>query len=70
VEFITNNIEKEHYLLLASIIFGIGIIGILANRKSIINILMSNEVVKVNLTHNILSIRMPDSAQNHRNNQS
>lgn len=45
MELNINNVSLEHFLILASIIFGIGVAGILMNRKNIINILMSIELI-------------------------
>jgi len=39
------NIALGHYLILAAIIFTIGVIGIFLNRKNVIIILMSIELI-------------------------
>ena len=44
-----------HYLTLAAIIFAIGIIGIFLNRKNIIIILMSIELILVAVNINLVS---------------
>ena len=44
-----------HYLSLASIIFAIGIIGIFLNRKNVIIILMSIELILVAVNINLVS---------------
>ena len=40
-----SNIGLGHYLILAAIIFMIGVIGIFLNRKNVIVILMSVELI-------------------------
>ena len=44
-----------HYLTLASIIFAIGIIGIFLNRKNVIIILMSIELILLAVNINLVS---------------
>ena len=44
-----------HYLSLASIIFAIGIIGIFLNRKNVIIILMSIELILLSVNINLVS---------------
>jgi len=44
-----------HYLTLASIIFSIGIIGIFLNRKNVIIILMSIELILLAVNINLVS---------------
>ena len=44
-----------HYLTLASIIFAVGIIGIFLNRKNIIVILMSIELILLAVNINLVS---------------
>jgi len=44
-----------HYLTLAAIIFTIGIIGVLLNRKNVIIILMSIELILVAVNINLVS---------------
>ena len=39
------NIALGHYLILAAIIFTIGVVGIFLNRKNVIIILMSIELI-------------------------
>ena len=50
-----NEIGLGHYLTLASIIFVIGIIGIFLNRKNIIIILMSIELILLAVNINLVS---------------
>jgi len=45
MELFTNSISLEHYLILASVLFAIGVTGILLNKKNVINILMSIELM-------------------------
>jgi len=44
-----------HYLTLAAIIFGIGVVGIFLNRKNVIIILMSIELILVAVNINLVS---------------
>ena len=48
-------ISLQHYLILAAIIFTIGIIGIFLNRKNLIVILMSIELLLVAVNINLVS---------------
>ena len=49
------NIALGHYLFLAAIIFIIGVIGIFLNRKNIIIILMSIELILLAVNINLVS---------------
>ena len=49
------NIGLGHYLLLAAIIFIIGVIGIFLNRKNVIIILMSIELILLAVNINLVS---------------
>ncbi len=49
------NIALGHYLLLAAIIFIIGVIGIFFNRKNVIIILMSIELILLAVNINLVS---------------
>ena len=49
------NIGLSHYLFLAAIIFLIGIIGIFLNRKNVIIILMSIELMLLAVNINLVS---------------
>ena len=49
------NIALGHYLILAAIIFTIGIIGIFLNRKNVIIILMSFELILLAVNINLVS---------------
>ena len=48
-------IGLSHYLVLASILFTIGIIGIFLNRKNVIIILMSIELILVSVNVNFVA---------------
>ena len=50
-----NEIGLGHYLTLAAIIFTIGIIGIFLNRKNVITILMSIELILLAVNINLVS---------------
>ena len=50
-----NEIGFGHYLTLAAIIFTIGIIGIFLNRKNVIIILMSIELILLAVNINLVS---------------
>ena len=49
------NIALGHYLFLATIIFTIGVIGIFLNRKNVIIILMSIELILLAVNINLVS---------------
>ena len=49
------NIGLTHYLLLAATIFVIGVIGIFLNRKNVIIILMSIELILLAVNINLVS---------------
>ena len=49
------NIALGHYLVLAAIIFTIGVIGIFLNRKNVIIILMSIELILLAVNINLVS---------------
>jgi NADH-quinone oxidoreductase subunit K len=50
-----NEIGLSHYLILAAIIFSIGIIGIFLNRKNVIVILMCIELILLSVNINLVS---------------
>ena len=50
-----NSIGLGHYLTLATIIFSIGIVGIFLNRKNVIIILMSIELILLAVNINLVS---------------
>ena len=49
------NIALGHYLILAAIIFTIGVIGIFLNRKNVIIIVMSIELILLAININLVS---------------
>ena len=51
----TLEIGLKHYIILSSIVFSIGIAGILLNRKTIINVLMSIELMLVSININFVA---------------
>ena len=48
-------ISLKHYLVLGAIIFSIGVIGIFLNRKNVIVILMSIELILLSVNINLVS---------------
>ena len=50
-----NEISLNHYLILGVIIFTIGIIGIFLNRKNVVVILMSIELILLAVNINLVS---------------
>jgi NADH-quinone oxidoreductase subunit K len=57
-----SNISLEHYLILAALIFSIGVTGLFMNRKSVITILMSIELMllAVNINFVAFSVKLGD----------
>ncbi len=57
-----NNIGVMHYLVVSSLLFTIGICGIFLNRKNIITILMSIELIllAVNINFVAFSVKLGD----------
>jgi len=55
-------ISLEHYLILASLLFSIGVLGLFMNRKNLISILMSIELMllAVNLNFVAFSVQLHD----------
>lgn len=49
------HIDINHYLVLSSLLFGIGIFGIFLNRKNIIVILMSIELILLSVNINFVA---------------
>ena len=49
------NITLSHYLVFSSIIFGFGVTGIFINRKNIIVLLMSIELILLAINTNFIS---------------
>ena len=50
-----SSINLEHYLILSATIFTIGIVGIFLNRKNVIIILMSIELILLAVNINLVS---------------
>jgi NADH-quinone oxidoreductase subunit K len=57
-----NEIALEHYLILSSLLFSIGVTGLFMNRKNVITILMSIELMllAVNLNFVAFSVHLQD----------
>lgn len=57
-----SDISLEHYLILSSILFSIGVAGLFMNRKSVITILMSIELMllAVNINFVAFSVYLQD----------
>ena len=55
LEFFKLPILVNHYLILSSMIFLLGVIGIFLNRKNVINILMSIELILLGVNINFIA---------------
>jgi NADH-quinone oxidoreductase subunit K len=57
-----NEISLEHYLILSSLLFAIGVSGLFMNRKNVITILMSIEIMllAVNINFVAFSVHLQD----------
>ena len=57
-----SEISLEHYLILSSLLFSIGVMGLFMNRKNVITILMSVELMllAVNLNFVAFSVYLQD----------
>ena len=57
-----NEISLEHYLILSSLLFSIGVTGLFMNRKNIITILMSIELMLLatNINFVAFSVHLQD----------
>ncbi len=53
-----SNISLEHYLILAALIFSIGVTGLFMNRKSVITILMSIELMLLAVNINFVAFSL------------
>lgn len=49
------NISIEHYVLLATLIFTIGVCGIFLGRKNVINIMMAIELILLSVNINLVA---------------
>ena len=54
------NISLEHYLFLGAILFTIGILGIFLNKKNLIIILMSIELILLSVNINFIAFIIKD----------
>jgi len=59
---VINEISLEHYLIVSSLLFAIGVAGLFMNRKNVITILMSLELMllAVNLNFAAFSVHLQD----------
>ena len=57
-----NNISLQHYLILSALLFAVGVTGLFMNRKSVITILMSIELMllAVNINFVAFSVHLQD----------
>ena len=55
LEFFNLPILINHYLILSSLIFFLGVLGIFLNRKNVINILMSIELILLGVNINFIA---------------
>ena len=55
IEFFNLPILINHYLILSSLIFILGVIGIFLNRKNVISILMSIELILLGVNINFIA---------------
>ena len=55
LEYFNLPILINHYLILSSLIFFLGVIGIFLNRKNVINILMSIELILLGVNINFIA---------------
>ena len=57
-----SEISLEHYLILSSLLFSIGVAGLFMNRKNVITILMSIELMllAVNINFVVFSVHLQD----------
>ncbi len=51
----TNGIELNHFIILAALLFCIGVSGIFLNRKNIISLLMSIELMLLSININFVA---------------
>ncbi len=54
-EMLNEPIYIQHYVILSSLIFLLGVIGIFVNRKNVINILMSIELILLGVNINFIA---------------
>ncbi len=55
MELVSNEITLAHYLSVAGILFVLGVFGIFINRKNVITILMSIELILLSVSINLVA---------------
>ena len=55
LDFLDKAIGIQHYLVLSSLIFLLGVVGIFLNRKNVITILMSIELILLGVNINFVA---------------
>lgn len=55
IKEMTDNIGIEHYLIVSSLLFSIGVIGLFLNRKNVISVLMSIELMLLAVNINFVA---------------
>ena len=55
IDYLNLPIQINHYIILSSVIFFLGVAGIFLNRKNVINILMSIELILLGVNINFIS---------------
>ena len=55
MELFTSEITLAHYLSVAAILFVLGVVGIFINRKNVITILMSIELILLSVSINLVA---------------
>lgn len=55
IDYLNLPIQINHYVILSSVIFFLGVAGIFLNRKNVINILMSIELILLGVNINFIS---------------
>ena len=55
IELFNGPVQIQHYLVLSSLIFLLGVVGIFINRKNVINILMSIELILLGVNINFIA---------------
>ena len=56
MELFTSEITLAHYLSVAAILFVLGVFGIFINRKNVITILMSIELILLSVSINLVAV--------------
>ena len=55
LETFNEPIQIQHYVVLSSLVFLLGVVGIFVNRKNVINILMSIELILLGVNINFIA---------------